>query len=91
MPAPSQVLLLPLGSGSGWPQTVTAPKANSHRAGWVDSPLICMEMGGLEDIVHGLQCQLSNQIIKIKKQLDKPNFPAENTVLLIAVIFVNDF
>lgn len=57
----------------------------------LNSLLIYMEMGGLKDIVRRLQCQISNQIIKIKKQFDKPNFPAENTVLLIAVISVSDF
>lgn len=57
----------------------------------LNSLLICMEMEGLKDVVPGSQCQISNQIIRIKKQFDKPNFPAENTVFIIVVIFVNHF
>lgn len=57
----------------------------------LNSLLICMEMEGLKDVNLRSQCQISNQNIKIKKQFDKPNFLAENTVFLIVVIFVNYF
>lgn len=57
----------------------------------LNSLLICMEMEGLKDVVPRSQCQISNHIIKIKNQFDKPSFPAENTVFIIVVIFVNYF